>query len=157
MNAAVHLSDVVERLRTHEHWTTFYFDRKTGEIIPITDTEFHLAEKPFLVECQPDGKPDVKQIARAVLDGNERYVQMPSSFDIDDYSIMERFCFSVEDERISRALSESLGGFPGRKLFELAINQHGVIEEWHGYLRLELRSIARQWCERNDIDFMDDA
>jgi len=39
--------------------------------------------------------------------------------------------------------------------FERAINRLGVIEEWHGYLGLELRLIAKQWCENNDIDFIE--
>ncbi len=156
MNPAVHLSDIVERLRTSVCWTTFYFDRRTGEIIPITFDEFHQAEKPFLVEFESDGKPDAKQIARAVLDGNERYVEMPSPSDYNEYSIMEKFCFSIEDDRILQLLSESLRGMEGMAQFEQAINRLGVIEEWYGYLKLELRLSAKQWCENNNIDFLED-
>ena len=156
MSTAVHLSDIVERLHTSETWTTFYFDRRTGEIVPIEDSAFALAEKPFLVEFEPDGKPDPKQIARAVLNGDERYVQMPSPSDVDEYGIMERFCFAIEDDRISQSLSESLKEFQGMSRFEQAINRLGIIEEWHGYLGLELRSIAKRWCEENEIDFIDD-
>ena len=156
MNTAVHLSNIVERLRTSFPWTTFYFDRRTGEIIPITFDDFHQAERPFLIEYESDGKPDAKQIARAVLNGDERYVEMPSPSDYDEHSIMERFCFSIEDDRISQLLSESLRGREGVAQFEQAINRLGVIEEWYGYLVLELRWIAKQWCENNDIDFIED-
>jgi hypothetical protein len=69
---------------------------------------------------------------------------------------MERFCFSIEDDRISQLLSESLRGMKGVAQFEQAINRLGVIEEWYGYLVLELRWIAKQWCENNDIDFIED-
>jgi len=156
MPPSVRLSDIVERLRTSERWTAFYFDRRTGEITAVTDNDLHLVEKPFLVEFEPDGKPDYRQVARAVLNGDDRYVPMPSPSDVDEHSIMERFCFSVEDDRISQLLSESLKGFQGISQFEQAINRLGIIEEWHGYLGLELRSIAKQWCEGHDIDFIDD-
>lgn len=155
MNTAIPLANIVEMLLTPVSWTTFYYDKKTGDIFPVTVEEFSRAERPFLVELQPDGKPDAKQIARAVLNGDERYVQMPSLSDIDEYAIMERYSFSIEDDRISRLLTEALQGAGAIRQFEKAINRLGVIEEWHGFLELELRSIAKQWCEDNGIDYTD--
>ncbi len=156
MTGAVKVTDIVETWDSTDPWTAFYLDRKTGEIIPITHAELDLAEKPFLVETEPDGKPDIKRIARAILNGDERYVLLPSLHDLDVFAIMERFCASLEDDQISGNLSEALTNFQGMELFEQTVIRHGLVEFWQSHLHLEKLIAAKAWCEKNDIDFTDD-
>jgi len=156
MADSVKLSEIVERMDSHTYWTTFYLNKETGEIIPIMNEEFCMAKNLFLLEEQPDGKQDIRKIARDILDGDEKYIRIPSKFDIDEFSIMERFCFSIEDDRISKSLSHALKGKFAVQNFKQAIIRLGVVEEWYGYRNMELRIIAKKWCEKNDIDFTED-
>jgi len=156
MKGAVKLSDIVESWTSTDPWTTFYLDKETGDIIPITHAEFFQAEKPFLAEPQPDGKPDVKRVARAILNRDDRYILIPSRYDLDEFAIMEQFCSSVEDDRVSEILSEALKDIRGVDVFEQALIRHGMVEDWHSHLQQELIVAAKEWCENNDIDFTED-
>jgi hypothetical protein len=156
MSGAVKLSEIVESWASTDPWTTFYLDKKSGEIIPITLAEFYEAEKPFRAEQQSDGRPDTLQIAKAVLDGDKRYIRLPSSAEIEESAIMEQFCASVEDDQISEALSESLKDISGPEVFEKTLVRYGMAEDWNAWYRQELKAAAKEWCENNDIEFVED-
>ena len=156
MRGAVKLSKIVETWSSADPWTTFYLNKVTGKIIPITHLEFYEAEKPFSAEPEPDGKPDVKHVARAILGGDERYILIPSRYEPNESEVMEQFCFSVVDDQVSEILSESLNGPRGAEFFAQSLIRHGMLEEWHSYLQQALILAAKEWCEKNDIEFNED-
>jgi hypothetical protein len=156
MKRAVRLSEIVESWDSSDPWTTFYLNKKTGQIIPITNVEFCEAEKPFHAAPEPDGSPDNRQIAKAVLDGDERYIRLPSRAELEEYAVMEQFCASVEDDLISETLSETLKDIRGSEAFEKALIRYGLAEDFHAWHRRESKSAAKEWCETHDIVFIED-
>lgn len=55
----------------------------------------------------------------------EKYEELPTKYEINEYRIMEEFCGSIENERISNALYESING---RGHFVDSKTQLGAIE-----------------------------
>jgi len=157
MKDSVKLSEIIDSWASTDPWTTYYLDKKRGEIIPITNFEFYEAKKPFLAEPQLDGRRDIKQIAKAVLGGDERYIRLPSLSEIEAYVIIrEQFCASIEDDQISEILSESLRQIRGEEAFEKALIRCGIVEDWHSWYRQQQKNAAKEWCENNDIEFIED-
>jgi hypothetical protein len=157
MEGAVKLSEIVESWTSTDPWTISYLDKETGEIIPITHFEFYEAEKPFLAEPQLDGRPDIKQVAKDVQDGDERYLRLPSRSEIEGYAIIrEQFCASVEDDRISEILSESLKQIRGEEVFEKTLIRYGMVEDWSAWYCRQQKTAAKEWCENNDVEFIED-
>jgi hypothetical protein len=156
MSSPVKLSQILERISKPAYWETYCLNKETGEIILITHSEFFDAEHGKKQDSESDDEKDVLIAAKAILSGDKRYILIPSNDEIDEYSIMERFCFSVEDDQISLALSDALKFKPVGHYFRKAVIRHGLVEEWESYLTMELRMMAKKWCEKNDIDFIED-
>jgi len=156
MSSHIKLSEIIENINPSIYWTTPYLDKETGEIISISDREFFEAENKFMFLMRPDGKPDPIMIAKEIKDGSERYVKIPSEIDLNELSIMQRFCLSIDDEFISEKLSEILKGKFVLDHFSRAINRFGIIEDWHAYFHQELKFFVKEWCDINEIDYIDD-
>jgi hypothetical protein len=74
-------------------------------------------------------------------------------FEIHEYSIMERFCLSVDDEDIRDDLCDAIRGRGAFRRFKDRIQAYGIAEDWYRYRDEALREIAMAWCEEHDIPY----
>jgi hypothetical protein len=155
----VKLSEIVAELDLQPDRTSAYLDRTSGSIILITDEEFRAAagEDETLMELY-GLDASLVGTARKILadDPPLRYVALPSKSDIHEYRIMEMFCLSVEDDRISKDLLEAIGGKGAFGRFKDRINVHGIAQRWYRFKEAALKEIAVEWCLDNAVDFIED-
>lgn len=158
MSVPVKLSEIVDGMQFQSDETSHYLNRKTGEVLPVTDEELSAAEEEDSLEQHPQWQREVIEMARNILDDEkgETYVELPSTFEIHEYSIMEKFCLSIVDERISESLYRSIKGSGAFSRFKDGIHRFGVVDEWNRYRDEALKEIAKQWCEVNNIECIDD-
>jgi len=81
---------------------------------------------------------------------------LPTKFDIHEYSIMEKFCYSVKNEQIADALCNAIRGSGAFRRFKDEIQRRGIAEDWYKFRGEAILKIARDWCEANEIDYIDD-
>lgn len=156
MSIRVKLSEIILGMESQFHESSSYLNKKTGEVVIITDEEFFEAEKGDSLEKYPEWQQGIIKVAREILEDDEKYEPLPSRFDIDEYSIMERFCLSIKDERISESLYNAIKGTGAFRLFKDGIHRFGVADDWYKYRDQELKKIAIWWCEKNKIEYIDD-
>jgi len=96
---------------------------------------------------------DLVAIAREILAETGQYISLPTKFDIDDYSIMERFCMSLDNQKISDILCDLISGSGAFRRFKDAVYKYGVEEEWYKYRDNAIKEIAIEWCRENNIEF----
>lgn len=84
------------------------------------------------------------------------YIPLPSSFDIHEYHIMERFCLSITDDKLRDTMSGSIRGRGAFRRFKDNMRRYNIEEDWYKYRDEALKQIAIEWCEENDIDFTDE-
>jgi len=156
MNTKAKLSEVLDAMdfQTHEHRSLL--NRKTGEVVTLMEEEIRAAEDDEPLEDYPDWQRTSIKLAQEMLENEEDFVDLPSQFDVHEYDIMERFCFSVEDEETSRALCSSIKGRGAFRRFKDKIHQFGIAEQWYAYRDQALKEIAVAWCEANEIPYVDD-
>ena len=90
MTVPVKLKDVVDAFDEGGDELSHYLDKRSGEIFLITDEEMSAAEEDEPLSDYPEWQQETILKAREILD-SEDFVQLPSQFDINEYSIMERF------------------------------------------------------------------
>src|SRR5687767_2428167 len=100
MSLPVTLKDVVQALDEASDMCSHYMDKRTGEIFLITDEELSAAEEDEDVTDYPDWQQQSILKAREIFESND-FVQLPGQFEINEYSIMERFGQEYEDSRTS--------------------------------------------------------
>jgi uncharacterized protein UPF0158 len=144
----VKLSDIVEGLEFQSDERSSFLNLTTGEVVSITDEELRAAENDASLEDFPEWQHDAIRIAKDIV-ATEHYLPLPDRFEIHEYSIMERFCLSVDDEDMRDDLCDAIRGRGAFRRFKDRIQAYGMAEAWYRYHDAALREIAMAWCEEH--------
>jgi len=68
---------------------------------------------------------------------------------------MENFCISLDDEKISKPLCQAIFGGGAFNRFNNYIHKYGIADDWYKYRYNSMRRIIIDWCESNNIDYME--
>jgi len=157
MSICVLLSKMVEVLDIQSDEDSSYLDKNTGEIITLRDEDLCAAEDGESLDDHAQWEQENIQSAKEILsDSHDAYLALPTKFDVNEYRIMERFCFSVKDEEISEALYNAIRGRGAFRMFKDCIYRFGIADDWYKYRGEALKGIAVDWCMANDIAYEDD-
>ena len=168
MTVAVSLRDLVDELEILPNEGTAYLNKVTGKIITLTEDVIAMAEidNEFEDELEdvnadtgsdvPDLETQFYQEVKKVLAFDPDYLKLPSKFEIDEYEIMERFCLSVPDAKVSDVLLGKIRGSGAFRRFKDTIYQYGIEDDWFKYRDEAYKEIAITWLESNGITYSDD-
>jgi hypothetical protein len=148
----VKLSDIVEGLEFQSDECFSYLNTATGEVVSITDEELRAAENDAPLDDFPEWQHDAIRIAKDIVE-TEHYLPLPDRFEINEYSIMERFCLSVDDEDMRDDLCDTMRGRGAFRRFKDRMQLYETAEEWYRYRDAALREIAVAWCEAHGIPY----
>ncbi len=151
-SSPVKLSDIIEALEAAGEEHTHYLDKRTGEIVMITNEEMEAAEEDELISEYPDWQREAILKAREILK-SENFVALPDQFDIHEYKIMEDFCLEFEDRRIGEDLRRLIKGSGAFRRFKNAIYSMGADQAWYQFRRMEIEKIAIQWLGEEEIAY----
>ena len=148
----VKLSDIVEGLEFLTDEGISYLNTTTGEVVYVTTEELRAAEEEQPLEDFPEWQHDAIRIARDIVE-TDHYLPLPDRFEIHEYSIMERFCLSVDDEDMRDDLCDAIRGRGAFRRFKDRMQLYGMAEEWYRYRDAALREIAVAWCKEHGIPY----
>lgn len=144
------LDKIIEGMDMQTDESRSFFNKKTGEIVTITDEEFRATENDEPIEKFPEWQREFIKIAQEILETDD-YIALPSNYDIDEYSIMEEFCLSIEDDELSDIMYSSIKGRGAFRRFKDNIHRYNIAEDWYNYRYEALKQIAIEWCRENGI------
>jgi hypothetical protein len=163
MGICVELSKIIEAMEFQGLDGSSYFDKTNAETATFTTEEFQAADNGDSLDDYPEWQHDNLELARKVLaqENNEdksdnRFIGLPTKFDIDEYRIMEKYCFSVGDEKIAEVLYRAIKGSGAFRRFKDSVHQLDVAEDWYQYRDETIKRMAIEWCEQNGIAYVDD-
>ena len=152
MAVIVSLSDVIEQMDLMTDEATVYINRKTGELITLTDEILALAEDPDEAAEAPQWQKDLLPKAREVL-ASEDFIPLPSKFEIHEWAIMERFVQSLTDAAVSDELDAALHGRGAFRRFKDTVQRLGIADEWYRFRDAALEEIAVEFLETHGIAY----
>lgn len=150
--ALVKLQHVVDEMDAISDELHAYLNRKTGELITISNNELEAAEAVDDLDSYSGWDQEAIQAAQNVLN-TDNYLRLPSKFDLHEYSIMERFCYEIEDTELSNELLFQIKGSGAFRRFKQAIHRNNITEDWYRYRQKALEKIAIDWLEANFISY----
>ena len=150
MALAVKLKDVVDALAMTGDLASYYLDKRTGEIIMVTDEEWEAAEEDEPISEYPDWQRDSILKAREIQ-GSDQFIPLPDKFEINAYDVMERFCREYPDQRISIGLLNCIKGKGAFRRFKDAVFDFDIQDEWHEFERNAFAEVAIEWLEEKGI------
>lgn len=126
------INDIVDALRDDDPSTAFYYDRSTDTIVSI---------------YTPNGVPDAYELRP------DEFVPLPVLYEEDRDEIVDRFIQTLDLEpQILIDLSDAPDS--ARQFKELLDNDSEIARQWETFYSQSLASIARHWCDENDVDYM---
>ena len=153
MAIRVKLNEIIEGLEFQSDESSSFLDKTTGKVVLISEYEISAAEDGDPIEDFPDWEQDLVRIAKEIVDETGNYIDLPTKFDIDEYSIMEKFCLSLNDSEMSDNLYSSIKGSGAFRRFKDAINEYDIADDWYKYRNDVLKEIAIEWCKEKGIEF----
>lgn len=147
----VRLKDVADHLDMQMDEMTFYLDKRTGEIVAVTDEELReleWSEPEDLPQWLRDSASQLEEIQKS-----DHYVPLPSSFDVHEWDIMKRFAESQESPEVRTALLDAIHGSGAFRMFKATVERLGIRDAWFGFKEEALMEIARRWLEAEGIAY----
>ena len=157
MTVRVKLDDIMDCLECQSNESSAFLDKKTGKVVLINDYEMRAAEDDEPIEDFPEWQQELVRIAKEkeIVAETGDYIQLPTQFDIHEYSIMEDFCLSLQDAKMRDNLYSLIKGSGAFRRFKDTVHEYGIADDWYKYRDNALREIAIEWCQENGIEFDD--
>lgn len=136
----VKLSEVIEAVENAGDNMTYYYNK-------YTQTVFFVMEDSD--EFYDDSEPD------DIEEHEDRYIRLPSKYEVDDYHIMEEFILNLDDEQQQNQLEDAIRGRGAFRYFRNLVDQFKLTQKWYDFRDSTYKKIARKWCSDNDIIIKD--
>ncbi len=157
MSPRVKLSDIINIISFQSYNTSYYLDRERGELFLVSKEQLRAAEVDAELEDYPEWEREQIKLAREILsdENEEKYIAIPGKFVFHEYSTMENFCLSLDNEKISKPLCQAIFGGGACDRFKNCMDRYGVADDWYKYRYSSMKRIVIDWCEANDIKYED--
>ena len=156
MPVPVKLSDIIDEMIISSDEASSYLNRVTGEIVLVTSEEANVAEDPEDWDLLPGWQQEVMPKIKEALESRD-YLKLPGKYEIHEWSIMEEFAHSVDDEEASDELLTALHGRGAFRYFKDTVRGLGIQQDWYDFRDEAFKEIARDWLVAHDIPFVEDA
>ncbi|MEW6196523.1 MAG: UPF0158 family protein [Bacteroidota bacterium] len=151
--AKIKLESVIEQLEFASDMNKSFFNKITGEIHLIPEELERHAEQNIDDDFMAEWEKELIPIVKDINQNPDHYIPFPSQFDINEYEIMERFCLSLQDEKLREEMYSSIKGSGAFHRFKNNIHNYRIAEDWYKYKDEALKEIAIEWCKDNNIDY----
>ena len=148
----VKLEDIIEGMEMQSEDNKSYLNLKTGEVINVSREALMLAEDEVEYDHLPEWQQDEVKTAIDIVESFDNYALLPTSFEINEYDMMESFCFSLSDLNKQEILLNSIRGKGAFRRFKDNVNRLGLVSQWYDYRDNSIKEIAREFCESKNID-----
>ncbi len=138
------ISEMAELVDNH----TAFLNRKTGELLTMNYQQPALCENSQPVHDLSDGQHAVRE---AMESGD--MLELPSKFEHQEFSIIERFCESVGEPRHKKKLLKAIRGKRAVRDFQKVLRKLRMTDRWIGFRNRELEELAVAWLDQNDIAY----
>ena len=156
MAVVVSLRDFVDEMQTLSNEVRAYVSQTTGEVISVTNDEFSIVEENNGDWSEYDKlEQEFFQKVEKIISSDE-YLELPNQYEIHEYEIMEGFCLSISDEKVSDVLLDKIHGSGAFRRFKDTIYRYGIEKDWFRFKDEAYKEIAVSWLERHGFEYVDD-
>jgi hypothetical protein len=151
MPAPACLDDIIEALELQMDDASSFLDRETGMVETVSgellrEAEYGDGEPPHF----PDWQKQEWEVAKQIV-SSDRFLSLPTKFDVHEWEIMQDFSRSVKSDRIGENLLQGLHSAGAFRHFKETVRRSGLETAWYAFRAEALRQIAINWCEENQI------
>ncbi len=152
---AIKLKDIIDEMDTLSDEYKCFLNKETGALISVSTEELSIAEEDDDFSQYPEWQQETIKEALDIIVNWNNYVELPDKFEINEYDIMERFCYSIDNDMISNALQSAIHGSGAFRRFKDTVIKFRIDDRWYKYKEDAYKEIARDWCDYNNIEYIE--
>ena len=152
MPLPVSLRQVVDELAILSDEHQAFINKRSGELFTVSEEEIRFVEEGYDPEKVPPWQLELLSKVQEVLESDD-YLALPSKWEINEYRIMERFCYAVADEDHQAELLRAIRGPGAFRYFKDTLSRLDLWEAWHSYRDEALAELAARWLEERGIPY----
>ncbi|MHC4107763.1 MAG: hypothetical protein ACYSTY_06745, partial [Planctomycetota bacterium] len=148
----ISVHDIVDEMVETDGECSAFLNRITGELVTLTEDVRDALENGEPSEDLPAAEQERLTAFRCLLQSGE-LLELPSSFETQEYSIRQRFCQSLPENEQRQRLLSALDGPTAFRSFDKLVRKLGLRDAWSGYRDRAFEEIAVAWLESNQIAY----
>lgn len=156
MQNQVKLEDLLEAIEFQMDDITYFVHRPTGTVIMVDGQHFSAVEEDGGFENLAEWEQEAIAQIMDIEDNPKDYVALPTAFEINEYGIMEDFCFSLANEIAKERLLNAIKGKGAFRRFKSTLASLQLQDNWYEFRDQSFRQIAIKWCKNNDVEYVDE-
>jgi hypothetical protein len=155
MRKPVKLQNIIDGMEMQIDGTYTYLNRMTCEVINMSQDDLQIAEEDEdeRINDLPDWQQESIKVAIDVIENFENYKELPTKFEINEYDMMENFCYSLDNQRSMDKLLDEIRGKGAFRRFKDKVSHLGIEEKWYTFRDQSYKQIAIDWCRNNDLEY----
>lgn len=135
----VNLSVILDAIEMADDNYTYFLDLETGESVFLVDE--------LITGLDNEGLED------EIEENFERYLRLPTKFEINEYHIMEEFIWSLPEGRQQDRLEQAIQGRGAFRRFKDMVDDLGIEKRWYQYEADAYKKMAIEWCRDHEIEY----
>ncbi|MBP2242483.1 hypothetical protein J2Z40_003057 [Cytobacillus eiseniae] len=151
----VQLQYLIDEMDMQFEGINTYLNRMTGKIISVSEENLRTAEEEDSIEHLPEWQQEELEDAVDIINNFDNYEQLPTTYEINEYDMLEDFCYSLRDGRNKDILITAIQGKGAFRRFKDHILQLGIEEEWYTYRNECYKELAIEWCKEHGIKWVE--
>lgn len=134
----VKLGVILDAIEMADDNYTYFLDLETGESVFLVDE--------LVTDLDNEGLQD------EIEENMERYLRLPTKFEIHEYHIMEEFIWTLNGETAEK-LECAIRGRGAFRRFKNMVDRMGISQQWYAFQADYYRKLATQWCRDHGLEY----
>lgn len=137
--------------------THTYLNLKTSEVISVSQDDLLAAEDYESFDHLSEWQQESIQVAIDVLENLDDYKELPTKYEINEFEMMEEFCYTLSTPRHKDILLNAIRGRGAFRRFKDHIIHMGIEDQWYAYRDDCYKKIAIEWCKLHNVEYVEGA
>jgi len=151
-----YLSEIVNALYETNEYTHYFIHLPSGRIEPFNSYITHMVEENKLTSDKIFMSKKGDMALFEFINSPQTFMEIPGLLSIGIETRMKRFILDNAPQIIIKKLKKNMNQEKFLELFMNYIEEYDMYEKWHYIEEDFLMEYFRKWCEKNNIDYIDD-
>ncbi|MCI8830705.1 MAG: hypothetical protein HFG43_06925 [Lachnospiraceae bacterium] len=138
----VKLDVILDAIEMADDNYTYFLDLETGESVFLADE--------LVTGLDNEGLED------EIEENLERYLRLPTKFEIHEYHIMEEFIWTLKGDRADK-LEHAIQGRGAFRRFKDMVDRMGISQQWYDFQAEYYRKLAIEWCQEHGLEYIEES
>ncbi len=125
--------DIIDGMDFQPDDSVSYLEKSSSEVWLFPDDVLNAAEqdtKEGIISYCPE---ELFDAAQRLVQSSNSFIELPSKFDIHEYSVMENFCYAIADEEMQERALDAIHGRGSFRRFKDLMHRADLIDDLYKY------------------------